>query len=240
MGVPTAVGYNTDTLVKGKFNLISLPFAGVDGNNSTLATAMSGSWNGGEDSDSGDQIKVWDAAAGGYTVYYYYTDSSHEWDGWYDITGSYYFDDCTENAGGLEPGWTAWYLSRGESNPTVTMAGAIAPEDDITVTIYGGGFNLIANPFPVSFQPNTATQVNWGDIHGGEDSDSGDQIKIWDANAGGYNVYYYYSDSTHDITGSYYFEEVVPEGIAAGQPFWYLSRDTKGTNHTVKFFNPTK
>ena len=240
------VGYNSDTLVKGKFNLISLPFAGVDGGNSTLTAAMSGSWNGGEDSDSGDQLKVWDAATAGYTVYYYYTDSTHEWDGWYDITGSYYFDDCAENVGGLEPGWTAWYLSRGESNPTVTMAGAVASEDDISFTIYGGGFNLIVNPFPVAFQPNTATQVNWGAIHAGEDSDAGDQIKLWDATLGGYTVYYYYGDSSHewdgwyDITGSYYFEEVLPEGIPAGQPFWYLSRDAKGTNHTVKFFNPTK
>ena len=243
---PTIVGYNTDTLVKGKFNLISLPFSAVDGGNSTLKAAMSGSWFGGETSDDGDQIKVWDASIGGYSVYYYYTDDSHEWDGWYDAGGSYYFDDCAENVGGLEPGWTAWYLSRGSSNPTVTMSGAIAPEDDVSVTIYGGGFNLIANPFPVAFQPNTKTQVNWGAIHAGETSDDGDQIKLWDASVGGYDVYYYYADDSHewdgwyDAGGSYYFEDVVPEGIPAGQPFWYLSRDAKGTNHTVKFLNPTK
>ena len=240
------VGYNTDTLVKGKFNLISLPFAGVSGGAQTLASAMSGSWNGGETSNDGDQLKVWDPATASYKVYYYYEDSTHQWDGWYDNSGSYYFDDCPENAGGLEAGWTAWYLSRGSENPTVTMSGAIAPEDDVSFTVYGGGFTMIANPFPVAFQPNTATQVDWGAIHAGETSNDGDQIKLWTAATGSYSVYYYYADSTHqwdgwyDNSGSYYFEDVVPEGIAAGQPFWYLSRDAKGTNHTVKFYNPTK
>ena len=240
------VGYNTDTLVKGKFNLISLPFSAVDGGNSTLAGAMSGSWCGGETANEGDQLQVWDAATAGYTIYYYYTDSSHEWDGWYDLAGVNYFDDCAENSEGLEPGWTAWYLSQGDSAPSVTMSGAIAGEDDISFTIYGGGFNLIANPFPIAFQPNTATQVDWGDIHGGETANDGDQIQIWAASTSGYTLYYYYTDSSHewdgwyDLAGVNYFEDVVPEGIPAGQPFWYLSRDAKGVNHTIKFFNPTK
>ena len=244
--ISTAVGYNTDTLVKGKYNLISLPFSAVDGGNSTLSVAMSGSWFGGETSDDGDLLKVWNPSVAGYTSYYYYTDDSHEWDGWYDGSGSYYFDDCPENTDGLEPGWTAWYLSRGASNPTVTMAGAVASEDDISFTIYGGGYTMIANPFPTAFQPNTAAQVNWGDIHAGETSDDGDLIKLWDASVGGYTTFYYYADDSHewdgwyDGSGSYYFEQVLPEGIPAGQPFWYLSRDAKGTNHTVKFFNPTK
>ena len=76
--ISTAVGYNTDTLVKGKYNLISLPFSAVDGGNSTLKAAMSGSWFGGETSDDGDILRVWDAATEVYTVYYYYTDDSHE------------------------------------------------------------------------------------------------------------------------------------------------------------------
>ena len=242
------VGYNTDTLVKGKYNLISLPFSAVDGGNSTLAAAMSGSWFGGATAEEGDVLRVWNPANESYSIYYYYTDSSHEWDGWYDDSGSFYFDDCAENADGLEPGWTAWYLSRGDSSPTVTMAGAVAPEDDISFIIYGGGYTMIANPYPTAFQPNTATQVNWGAIHAGDTSEDGDVIRIWNAANESYAIYYYYADSSHewdgwyDDSGSYYFEAVEgnENGIPAGQPFWYLSRDAKGTNHTVKFFNPTK
>ena len=240
------VGYQSNNLVAGKFNLISLPFAGVTGGNSKITEAMSGSWFGGETSEDGDLIKVWNPTVSGYTAYYYYTDDSHEYDGWYDESGSFYFDDCEENADGLEPGWTAWYRSRGTTAPSVTMSGAVAPEDDISFTIYGGGFNLIANPFPTAFQPNTKTQVDWGAIHGGETSNDGDLIKLWDSSVSGYTAYYYYTDDSHeydgwyDESGSYYFEQVHPNGIPAGQPFWYLSRDAKGTNHTVTFFNPTK
>ena len=251
------VGYNTQTLTAGKYNLISLPFAGVAGGNSKLVDAMSGAnWNGGETFEDGDQIQVWGYNAqgiGGYTKYYYYTDDTHEWDGWYDLSGSYYFDDCEENADGIEVGWNAWYLSRGKTNPTVTMAGAIAPQNDISFIIYGGGYTLLSNPFPVRLKLNDATQVNWGELHGGETFEDGDQIQLWGFNAqgiGGYTKYYYYTDDSHewdgwyDLSGSYYFEDV-PEtdnanGLKAGEAFWYLSRDAKGTNHTMKFFNPTK
>ena len=134
------------------------------------------------------------------------------------------------------------------------MAGAIAPEDDVSFTIYGGGYSLVANPFPIRLKLNDATQVNWGNLHGGLDSDTGDQIQLWGFDAkgiGGYTIYYYYADPSdpqwdgwYDASGSYYFEDV-PEtdnanGLKAGEAFWYLSRDTKGVNHTVKFFNPTK
>jgi len=256
---PTIVGYNTQTLTAGKYNLISLPFAGVAGGNSKLTDAMSGAnWQGGETFNDGDQIQVWgynDKGIGGYTIYYYYADPSDPtWDGWYDASGSYYFDDCEENVGGLEPGWNAWYLSRGNSNPTVTMAGAIASEDDVSFTVYGGGYSLLSNPFPIRLKLNDKTQVDWGAIHGGETFNDGDQIQVWgfnDKGIGGYSIYYYYADSSdpqwdgwYDASGSYYFEDV-PEtdnanGLKAGEPFWYLSRDTKGTNHTVKFLNPTK
>ena len=254
---PTIVGYNTQTLTAGDYTLISLPFAGVDGGSAKLVDVMSGAgWNGGETSNDGDQLQVWSFNAqgiGGYTIYYYYTDESHEWDGWYDAAGSYYFDDCTENAGGLDVGWNAWYLSRGKTNPTVTMAGAIAPEDDISFTIHGGDYTLLSNPFPVRFTLNNAKQVDWGDVHGGETSNDGYQIQIWgfnDKGIGGYTIYYYYSDESHewdgwyDAAGSYYYEDVPntdnANGLKAGEAFWYLSRAPFGTNHTIKFLNPTK
>ena len=134
------------------------------------------------------------------------------------------------------------------------MAGAIAPEDDVSFTIHGGDYTLLSNPFPVRLKLNDATQVDWGDIHGGETFNDGDQIQLWgfnDKGIGGYTIYYYYADAGdptwdgwYDLSGSYYFEDV-PEtdnanGLKAGEAFWYLSRAPFGTNHTIKFFNPTK
>ena len=67
------VGYNTQTLTAGDYNLISLPFAGVDGGSAKLTDVMSGAnWNGGETFNDGDQIQVWGFNAqgiGGYTIY---------------------------------------------------------------------------------------------------------------------------------------------------------------------------
>ena len=72
--ISTAVGYNTQTLTAGDYNLISIPFAGVDGGSVKLADVMSGgNWNGGETSNDGDQLQVWSFNAqgiGGYTIYY--------------------------------------------------------------------------------------------------------------------------------------------------------------------------
>ena len=243
------VGYTTSTLEAGKYSLISLPFAGVDGGNQKLTEAMSGSWFGGETNADGDNLRVWNPADQSYTVYYYYTDDTHEWDGWYDVGGAYYFDDCAENAEGLEAGWTAWYQSRGTTAPTVTMAGAVESADDVSVTVYGGVYTLLANPFPVRMKLNDATQVNWGAAKGGETNADGDNIRVWTAADQSYTIYYYYTDDSHewdgwyDVGGAYYFEDV-PEtdnanGLQVGEVFWYQSRDAKGTNHTITFFNPT-
>ena len=114
---PTTVGYNTQTLTAGDYNLISLPFAGVDGGSAKLADVMSGAnWKGGETFNDGDQIQLWgfnDKGIGGYTIYY--ADAGDPtWDGWYDASGSYYFEEVpeTDNANGLKAGEAFWYLSR--------------------------------------------------------------------------------------------------------------------------------
>jgi len=242
------VGYNSSTLAAGKYNLVSIPFAGVSGGTQKLTEAMSGTWLGGETYEEGDNIRVWNPAGQSYTIYYYYTDDTHQWDGWYDMGGSYYFDDCVENAGGLEAGFNFWYQSKGSVSPTVTTSGAIAPEDDVSITVYGGAFSLISNPFPVAFKPNDSKAVDWGNIHAGETYEDGDNIRIWSASGQSYSIYYYYADDSHqwdgwyDMGGSYYFEDVPgnENGIAAGDVFWYQSKDAKGTNHTIKFYNPTK
>jgi len=210
---------------------------------------MSGSnWNGGETFEEGDNIRVWNPSTTEYTIYYYYTDDSHLYDGWYDMGGAEYFDDCAENADGLEAGWNAWYQSKGVVAPTVTMSGAIAPEDDVSITILGGGYSLISNPFPVNFQPNDANAVDWGDITGGETFEEGDNIRIWNPTTTEYTIYYYYTDETHlydgwyDMGGAEYFEDCEgnENGIAAGEVFWYQSKALPGTSHKIKFLNPTK
>ena len=257
------VGYTGNNLVAGKYNLIALPFTAVAGGNMKLTEAMTGAnWYPNDDANQADNIKVWDATTGGYVSYYYWEDDTHEYDGWYDCkTGFSFFDDCPENADGLETGWTAWYLSRGGENPNVTFSGAVESADDFKVTIYGGSYNLIANPFPSSFQPNADQPwwvrsepklVDWNGPTANDDANQADNIKLWDAATGGYTTYYYWEDSSHEYDGWYdaktgfnFFEDDPdrPEntnGIKGGEVFWYLSRAAKGNNRNITFLNPTK
>jgi len=258
------VGYTGNTLVKGKYNMIALPFSAVAGGNSRLADAMSGSgWFGHDDMNLADNIKVWYPGTQGYKTYYWWEDETHLYDGWYCNDGATFFDDAPENEDGLECGWTAWYLSRGtESNPAVTFSGAVEPADDVKVTIYGGGYNLVANPFPTAFQPN-ADQPWWSDSHTepklvdwngptcNDDMNQADNIKLWSPATDGYITYYYWADSSHEYDGWYasdgvnYFEDdpkrpASANGIQGGEVFWYLSRANKGVNRNITFFNPTK
>ena len=257
------MGYNSTTLVKGKYNLISLPFSSVTGGNSRLVDAMSGSgWCFKTDSTDSDTLEVWNPVTTAYTMYYWWEDETHLYDGWYDAGGSYFFDECEENQDGIECGWTAWYHSRGDSAPNVTFSGAVEPADDVQITVYGGCYNLIANPFPTAFQPNAdqpwwseshteAKLVDWNGPVAVTDSTDSDTIEFWDPATANYVMYYYWEDSSHeydgwyDAGGSYFFEEdpAHPEnvnGIPAGKVFWYRSRATKGTSKKITFINPTK
>ena len=259
----SVVGYNSTTLVKGKYNFIALPFSAVSGGNSKLADAMSGSgWYGNDDAGQADNLLVYNPVTTEYKTYYWWEDDTHLYDGWYYSDGVTFFDDCDWNADGLECGWAAWYLSRSAapSAPSVTFSGAVEPADDVKITIYGGCYNMIANPFPTAFQPNadqpwwtgSATKLcDWNSPVAHDDAAQADNILMWDAATGTYITYYYWEDSSHKYDGWYssngvnYFEEdpnrpASANGIQGGEVFWYLSRAAKGTNRTITFYNPTK
>ena len=247
------VGYNSTTHKPGKYNLISLPFAGVAGGTSKLKDALSYiNLKGAEDYADADIIQVWsydEKGNGKYTDYMYYVDDTHEWDGWWNASATIEFDDCDENKDGLEAGWCAWYLSKGEDIPQMTFSGAVESSDDAQFWIYGGGYTLIANPFPVNLKLNDSSAVNWGKPCGAEEYADADIIQVWGFDAKGngfYTDFMYYEDDTHEWDGwwnanaTIIFEDVpgFENGLATGTAFWYLSRDAKGTNHKITFYSP--
>ena len=259
------VGYQSNTLVAGKYNMISLPFAGVATGTQKLSEALSGgNWYPNDDMNLADNILVYDPATADYKYYYYWIDESGATtadNGWYYSDGVTFFDDCEWNADGLEAGWSVWYRSRGKNAPNVTFSGAVESADDVQITIYGGCYNMIANPFPVAFQPNAdqpwwedkrfAKAVDWNHPHANDDMNLADNILVYDPATADYAYYYYWEDSSHEYDGWYasngvdYFETdpLHPEnadGLTAGRVFWYRSRDAKGSNRKITFINPTK
>ena len=256
------VGYTTSTLEAGKYNMISIPFVSVNCGNSKLTEVLSGSnWFGHDDMNQADNILVYNPETTEYTTYYWWEDDSHLYDGWYHQDGQTFFDDRIENADGIEPGWSVWYRSRGANAPVVTFSGAVDDSDDCKVTIYGGCYNMIANPYPTAFQPNADQPwwsnnsfkklVDWNGPVANDDMNQADNILVWVPTTGEYITYYYWEDSSHLYDGWYYqnginFFEDDPDhpemtnGLPAGSVFWYRSRAEKGNNRTITFFNPTK
>ena len=242
------VGYITDNITKGNFNMIGINFTSVDGKSGIQLKDLVGTGIfGTDDPFTADQIRIWDPATSDYEIWYYYVDDSHEWDGWYDfLTQSKLFEDVHPE--GLANGSAAWYLSaNGSLGGTATMAGAVDAAASVTLTLTRGNFNMIANPFPVGFQLNNADQVTWGNAFGTDDPFTADQIRIWDPATSDYEIWYYYVDDSHEwdgwydfLTQSKLFEDVHPNGLAAGIPCWYLSAAAIGGTFDVTFKTPMK
>ena len=242
------VGYITENITKAKFNMIGFNFTSVDGKSGVQLKDMTGTGiHGAEMTGDADQIRIWDPATGTYENWYYYVDDSHEWDGWYDLlTQSKLFEDVHPE--GLANGMAAWYLSAtGSQGGTASIAGAVDTANSVTLTLTKGKFNMIGNPFPVGLQLNNADQVTWENAKGAEMTGDADQIRIWDSATGTYENWYYYVDDSHEwdgwydlLTQSKLFEDVHPNGLAAGVPCWYLSAATVGGTFDVTFKTPLK
>ena len=100
----------TMTLTKGNFNMIGNPFpVGFQLNNQDQVT-----WEnafGSTDGYAADQIRIWNPSTSGYEVWFYWFDESdHSWDGWWDFPNAQVeFQDTHPN--GLPAGVPCWYLS---------------------------------------------------------------------------------------------------------------------------------
>lgn len=106
------VGYVNEGVTKGNFNALGIPFTSADGTGFQLNSITGdGLYSGGTFSTS-DQIWIWNPLTSGYDMWYYYSDSSHAWDGWYDqLTGEIPFE--TKYPNGLPAGSPVWYVAKG-------------------------------------------------------------------------------------------------------------------------------
>lgn len=240
------VGYVTEPVTKANFNALGIPFTAVDGKGFQLNSISGDGVYGAEVADNADQIWIWNPLTSDYEKWYYYTDSSHQYDGWWDYgTGTKTFAEVHPT--GLEPGSSVWYVSSANSNGGVaTFPGAVEGAATYTVTVNQGNFNLFSNPYPVALSLN-GTQVNWGGARSAENADDADQVWIWLPGPSDYSKWYFYSDSTHlydgwwDFgTGTKLFEDVYPDGLPAGASVWYVAQGTLGAENTfdVTFTNP--
>ena len=215
--------------------MVAGTFNSVDGSGFQLnRDLVVGNVTGSDYSGAADQILLWNASDSSYTYYYYYDDGTEA--GWSNVVGDEYFED--ENPDGLPAGSAFWYLAKdNDSTLTTTFSGAVENDEDVTINLTGGNFNMVASAYPTSLQLNDNTQVEWTNVTGSDYSGAADQILLWNAADSSYTYYYYYDDGTEagwsNVVGDEYFEDENPNGLPAGTPFWYLAKD--GTGKAVTF-----
>ena len=114
------VGYNTDTITATKFNMVSVPFEGTDGEGFKINECLSGvNLVGAPTFVGADLIQIWDASMGVYENWFYYFNND-EWTGWWDeLTGETIFEDKYPN--GLPVGKPFWYKAVGSGAFDITF-----------------------------------------------------------------------------------------------------------------------
>jgi len=243
------VGYQKLSLVNG-FTMIGTAFQTVGSNGQISVQEIKGSGLTGVDwsfeTEAGDTLMIWSPDDQGYMTEFLYTGDTENADmlgngakpgTWFDM-GTYATADYT-----LKNGDAFWIVSSSPS-ASVTIAGEV-PTSANSISLVPG-FNMIANPFPVSVKVNdlfTATGLTGVDWT--FETEAGDSLMIWDPSEQGYMTELLYSGdvATEAMTengakpgtwfdmGAYATAEVE---IPVGGAFWIVSSGSG----TLTFKNP--
>lgn len=144
---------------------------------------------GSQASASADQIQIYDAATGGYTLYsLFYTTipnpglqaKNHKW---VDNSG-------TVASHKFKAGDSFWFKKQGSEIVNVALSGQVsnASVQDIEIV---NGWNMIGSAFPANFNPNSLGVSYWQNSGavGNQASANADQIQVYDTNEEGYVLY---------------------------------------------------
>ena len=108
------VGYTTDAMTGGKFNMNGMVFSNVDGSDIDLNDMTFPNITGSDYLETSDQILVWNPGTSGYTTYWYYYEAgaAAEEIGWYGL-----LDEPTT----LPAGTAFWYLAKPGDGKKITF-----------------------------------------------------------------------------------------------------------------------
>ena len=108
------VGYSTDGMTGGKFNMGGIVFSNVDGSGINLNDMTFANLTSGEDDSQSDRIQVWNPATSGYTTFFNYNAEGDEesW-GWWDAN--------FEVEALLPAGTAFWYKAKAGSGKAITF-----------------------------------------------------------------------------------------------------------------------
>ena len=207
--------------------LLGVNFQKVGGGDISVQDAFKGTFVGGEDSATADQLMVW-SVAGGYKYYYF-----GDWNDGEDYNQKWYWDEDssapTEDT--IPAGAGVWLVRRGGADDVVS-AGEVAMTASKVFTLKATDMTLLAGAYPVDVALNGGTLTVENPV-GGEDSATADQLMVWSV-AGGYK-YYYFGDwnDGEDYNQKWYWDEdssaPTEDAIPTGAAVWYVNRSAQKT-----------
>ena len=244
------VGYNTVTLKKG-YNMMAVNFENVASDAGIalqdLIPGTGEGLTGAQGMAAADQIQVWDSSEGVYSYYYLYKTTltipalvakNGKW-----VTQAGVVTDVK-----FKNGDVFWFKKQGEGDVNVTVAGSVSLLDEKAIEIKSG-YNMIANPVPVAFNPNTLGTDFWATSGavGAQGMATADQIQVYDSSTEAYSYYYlYYTTLTVPALKAKNWKWVTQAGavvedstavIPVGKGAWYKHQ---GVGFTFNISNPTK
>ncbi len=221
------VGYSTLTLQPGynmiavNWDVVGAPAAGISVQDLFDTSALKG----GLAVSLGDNIKIHDAATGGFATLYLYDGGEttyHDNDGLWMEAGS-------PSTRVLANGEAFWFLSRASVATNVAVAGQVPVDASVTKTVLPG-YNMFGSGFTADMEINGTYDWAAAGAIGGLAVSLGDNIKIHDAVTGGFSTLYLYDggETTYHDNDGLWMEAGTPSSrvIPVGQGFWYYSRGT--------------
>ena len=242
------VGYQTkdinctDPEMPDVYNMLSVPFAGVDGGTIPVTSLQFTNVVRGDGPQDCDFIQIWNGE-GGFNNYYCYTDDGE----WYNCDSDEPLVD--DYADGIPAGTAMWFLAlvaEREGAPTFTVSGAVEGSADVTFALncedaeMPDVYNMLGNPYPCTWSPNNADQCEIANVARGDGPQDCDFIQVWNGE-GGFNNYYCYVDDGvwYNCDSDAELEDDYPDGIPAGTAMWYLALVTEREGDlTITFKNP--
>ena len=227
------VGVITTGVTAGTYYMVGVPFESVGSDSGTITFDDLIKLNGisaYEDGDS-DCPEILVSTATGYGHYYYITDA---WDATdqplgYDAWAPDGYECTAADIQALGDGF--WFIAPvAASGASITTKGQVTTNVVKTVSFAGGGYSIIANPFPTDVC--LADVVTTG-VTALEDGDS-DCAEILVSTASGYSHYYYITDAWDATDQPLGYDAWAPDGyeclptdvIDAGASFWIKSNDS--------------
>jgi hypothetical protein len=160
---------------------VTLAHAFGDASNPILTSATSAT--------NADQVMLYNQQTNGFDIYWFRQDPFNAANKEWRLLGQ----NASENGRVIAPGTGTFLLRRGTSAAELVMLGEVRTTDRFRQN-FAPGLNLIAEAFPLDHSPVDRWFNSDNGFRAATSSASADQIQVFNAQAGGYDIYWYRQD----------------------------------------------